>query len=107
MGPVMAIEPDVGELTPASIRSSVVFPAPLRPRSPTVSPGGMENETSFSAHSSVRSGRANGRIDFNNIARSRSCQYRLLTPWSSIAGVGVVRVLTADPRTGDRDAAGH
>ena len=40
-------------MIPATSRSSVVFPEPLRPISPTASPGAMLAETSRSAQTSV------------------------------------------------------
>src|SRR5205814_5646714 len=41
--------PDVGNSSPASIFSVVVFPAPFGPRKPTTSPGAIVNETPSTA----------------------------------------------------------
>src|ERR1700759_502600 len=46
MEPVEVTWPDAGRPSPARIRVRVVLPAPLRPTSPTLSPGPTRKETS-------------------------------------------------------------
>ena len=53
MRPATASRPLVGRKTPASSRSSVVFPEPFRPIKPTDSPGSIAKETSRSAQTST------------------------------------------------------
>lgn len=43
--PSIATAPDVGAISPPSIRSMVVLPAPFGPRSPKTSPPWTENVT--------------------------------------------------------------
>ena len=68
--PTVVTVPAVGAVTPASRRISVLFPAPLRPRMPTVSPAAMEKLTSLRAISSSRVGRLKGRIERSSMAWS-------------------------------------
>ena len=56
--PPAATCPLVGLMIPATMRSSVVLPEPLRPISPTASPGATASETSCSAWTSCAAGAA-------------------------------------------------
>ena len=53
--PVTVTRPLVGGRSPPSVRSSVVLPAPLRPTSPTLSPGYTENDASSTSTRSATS----------------------------------------------------
>src|SRR6266566_3494308 len=59
--PATSTRPVVGWSRPVSIFSVVVFPAPLGPRNPTISPGSMRNVTSRTACTSRYRGRTSAR----------------------------------------------
>ena len=49
VSPNAVIEPAVGRISPISMRSTVVLPAPLGPSSPSTMPGSTSNDTPFTA----------------------------------------------------------
>ena len=63
MRPRIITRPVDGRVTPASNRSMVDLPAPLRPMMPMVSPGATHRSASRKAQSSVRFGGPNGMSD--------------------------------------------
>src|SRR2546430_16710916 len=98
-----ATRPDVrttpldGCVTPAMSRSSVVFPAPLRPMMPSVSPWPTARSMSRRAKIGVRVRFANGRRERSSIACSSSFQYRFETLRSSIAGTAASEEVNEEP----------
>src|SRR3954452_10785863 len=82
--PRTAMRPDVGAVTPQSIDSNVDLPAPLRPSTPTLSPGWISKSTSRKAHSELRLVRVHRRLATDV---SSYLTYRLLTSCSQIAAV--------------------
>src|SRR5438094_7715867 len=73
MLPPTSAVPVVGLMIPERIRSSVLFPEPLRPTSPTALPGSIRNETSRSAHTSVACPRPRASTSALSERASRVC----------------------------------
>src|SRR3954467_3422413 len=102
--------PSVGAVTPASMRSKVLLPEPLRPITPTVSPGSTLRSTPRIAQRLVRvvPGR-NLSARVSSMGASSYFVYRLPTLVSSTAGAAavptaftVLTAVTGGPRRHDR-----
>ena len=85
--PTTSPDPRLGAVTPASSRSRVDLPDPLRPMTPTHSPGSIRRSMSRRAHSRLRRVRARRPMSrLTSIGASSYFTYRLETPVSDDRG---------------------